>query len=67
MLNLDHDKNWVIWLFICAFAFVVLYALWPYILGFIVLYAISQGFTNTHHHSNRRRKCGRRCRRLGRW
>jgi hypothetical protein len=64
MLNLDPDRNWVIWLFIAAFAFIVLYALWPYILGFIVLYAVAQGFVNTHHHRNRRRRCrrNRRCR-----
>ncbi len=37
MLDLGHDKNWVIWLFIAAFAFVDLYALWPYPFGFIVL------------------------------
>jgi hypothetical protein len=66
MLNSDHDKNWVIWLFIAAFAFFLLYTLWPFILGFIVLYAIAQGFSNTHHH-NHDGTCRRRCRRWRRW
>ena len=67
MLNRDPDKNWVIWLFICAFIFVILSALWPYILGFIVLYAVAQGFSNTQHDGNRDRRCRRRCRRWRRW
>jgi hypothetical protein len=65
MLNPDHDKNWVLWLFIAAFAFIVLYTLWPYILGFIVLYAIAKGFSS--HQSNHNRRCRRRCRRWRRW
>jgi hypothetical protein len=67
MLNPDHDRNWVIWLFIAAFAFVVLYALWPYIVAAIVLYAIAKGFSNTQHYSNNNRRCRRRCRRWRRW
>jgi hypothetical protein len=67
MLKLDHGKHWVIWLFIAAFAFIVLYTLWPYILGFIVLYAVAQGFSSTHHHSNHNGRCRRRCRRWRRW
>ena len=66
MLNLDHDKNWVIWLFICAFAFVILYALWPYIVAAIVLYAVAKGLSSTHDYSNRRR-CQRSCWRWRRW
>ena len=62
MLKLDPDKNWGIWLFICAFAFVFLYALWPYILGFIVLYAIAKGISTTPNHSNQKRRCRHRCR-----
>ncbi len=68
MLNRDHDKNWVIWLFSGVFAFVVLYALWPYILGFIVLYAIAREFSSTQHqHGNQERRCRRRCRRWSMW
>ena len=67
MLNPDHDNNWVIWLFICAFAFVILYALWPYILTAVVLYAVAQGFSNTHQHGNHNGRCRRRCRRWRRW
>ena len=40
MFNFDPDKNLIGWLFVCAFAVVVFYALWPYILGFIVLVAL---------------------------
>ncbi len=67
MLNRDPDKNWVIWLFVCAFAFFVLYALWPYIVAAIVLYAVAQGFSSTHHHSNHNGRCRRRCRRWRGW
>jgi hypothetical protein len=65
MLNRDPDKNWVIWLFITAFAFIVLYTLWPYIVAGIVLYAIAKGFSS--HQSNHNRRCRRRCRRWRRW
>ena len=60
-------ETWLIFLFICAFALVVLYALWPYIVAVIVLYAIARGFTSPHHHSNRNRRCRRRCRRWRKW
>jgi hypothetical protein len=67
MLNLDHDKDWVIYLFICAFAFVVFYTLWPYIVGIIVLYAIIKAVSSTQHHGNHNGRCRRRCRRWRRW
>jgi hypothetical protein len=67
MLNRDPDKNWVIWLFIAAFAFIVLYTLWPCIVAAIVLYAIVQGFFNTHQHRIHNRRCRGRCRRWRRW
>jgi hypothetical protein len=67
MLNLGPDKNWRIYLFASSMVLVFVFALWPYILGFIVLYAIAQGFSSQRHHNNRRRRCERRCRKLRRW
>ena len=64
MLQLNPDKNWIAWLFIGAFALVVLYALWPYILATVIVVALVKGFSSQRHqskHSNRRR-CPR-CRR----
>ncbi|MCX6922944.1 MAG: hypothetical protein NT154_07005 [Verrucomicrobia bacterium] len=46
MLNLDHENNWVIWLFIAAFAFVVLYTLWPYIVAPVIVVALVKGFSS---------------------
>ena len=69
MFKLDPDKNPVICLFLGAFAFFALYALWPYILAAVVLYDIVQGFTRQPDHSNhtnRRRRCPR-CRCWSRW
>lgn len=56
MLNLDPDKNCRIYLFGSSIVLVVVFALWPYLLGFIVLYAIAKGLSNTHHHSSRRKR-----------
>ena len=66
MLNSDPDKNWIAWLFVCAFALVVVWEFWPYIVATFVLYAIAKGFCSQRHHNNHsnRKRCPR-CRR--RW
>ena len=65
MLKPDPDKHWRIYLFIGSFVCVSIFMFWPYLLGAIVLYAVAKGLFDTRHHrnQNRRRRCGRRCRR----
>ena len=71
MTKPDPD-NPLIYLFIAVFALLVVYALWPYLLAALVLYAIAQGFcsqrhhSNHHNHSSRGRRCPR-CKRSRRW
>ncbi len=57
MLKLDPENNWVIYLFIAALAFVVLYSLWLYILAAVIVLALVKGFSSQHYHSNRGRRC----------
>ena len=61
--------NAEIYLFIGVLAFLVLFALWPYLLAAFVLYAFAQGCSSQRHHSNHsnlRRRCPR-CKRWRRW
>jgi hypothetical protein len=39
-------EDWILYLFIAAFTLLLLYLLWPYIVGLIVLYSIIKAFTS---------------------
>ena len=42
MFQLNPNKNWGVCLFVCVSGRVLVFTFWPYILCFVVLYAIGR-------------------------
>jgi len=56
---LDPNKNSWIYLFVCAFGLVIVYAYWPYIIAAIIPYAIAKGFCTPRSDHDNHRRCPR--------
>ena len=50
--QLNPDKNPGVCLFVSVFICVFVFTCWPYIVGFIVLYAIAKGISAPRHNNN---------------